>query len=392
MEPLERRMPTFTGANRDIEVDREDMTAPKVVKLNHDEACFDTGEGRPLPWVEKGHEPMAPKRGQKLMCSGVVSQYGLESRRIIKPGKNSDGYWTNRDLITQIREDGPALVLKYPGCLLLWVFDCSANHKMYAPNALIASRLNLGDGFPKRTASDIAAEIAPVAFRDTTWVDSLGVAHVQSFSIKDDAGIIIGHKGIYTILKERDLWRDKQTVELPICRLLPGFEGPINNKKRLITVVEKMLLPEALALLEMQPDFLGQKEKCWVTETVESLGMLSIAKFLPPFHCIFAEIEMLWGCAKRYTRAHCDYSLEGLISTVPLALESVSLCTIRRHFEHVTRYMKAYRMGTLSPAQVEWAMRKYTSHRRIKEADIDELEKDFLRPTYFKDMPKDLSD
>jgi hypothetical protein len=100
---------------------------------------------------------------------------------------------------------------------------------------------------------------------------------------------------------------------------------------------------------------------------------------------------MFWGCAKKYTRAHCDYSLEGLVQTVPLALASVSLCTIRRQFEHVARYMKAYRMNALSTSQVEWAMRKYTSHRRIKDADIALLEKEFLTPAFLQIVPKDLS-
>ena len=95
---------------------------------------------------------------------------------------------------------------------------------------------------------------------------------------------------------------------------------------------------------------------------------------------------MFWGECKRYTRANCDYSMEGLRATVPLALAAVTPATIHRHFEHVWRYMRAYQLGTLSNCQVEWAMRKYSSHRRAKEPSPT-LDADFLSAAFLAEMP-----
>jgi len=53
-------------------------------------------------------------------------------------------------------------------------------------------------------------------------------------------------------------------------------------------------------------------------------------------------------------------------------------------------YMKAYSDGTLQPHQVEWAMKKYSSHRRLRERDpiLDaERDSEFLTPNFMIGMP-----
>jgi len=68
------------------------------------------------------------------------------------------------------------------------------------------------------------------------------------------------------------------------------------------------------------------------------------------------------------------------------------LGTLRRHFAHVERYMDAYDVGTLTLAQVEWAMHKYTSHRRALAIDytddaFEKLNTNWLSPVTLDEMP-----
>ena len=73
-------------------------------------------------------------------------------------------------------------------------------------------------------------------------------------------------------------------------------------------------------------------------------------------------IERVWGEAKRYTRAHCNYTFVGLERTVIPTLESVRIDTIRRKCRE---YMQAYREGKAGGSDVESAVQKYKSHRRV---------------------------
>ena len=164
-----------------------------------------------------------------------------------------------------------------------------------------------------------------------------------------------------------------------------GVFGPsIPPNTRVFRPGNKMLLDEALLLLSAQPDFLAQSEKNWITEIIEKHGHIAI--FGAKFHPELAAVEYFWGQMKKYLRSHCDYSLETLRTELPNAIASVSVTTIRRYYAHVCRYMKAYSDSTLTLSQVEWSMRKYSSHRRAKEPPAD-LDEQFLTPKWFEDMP-----
>ena len=54
-------------------------------------------------------------------------------------------------------------------------------------------------------------------------------------------------------------------------------------------------------------------------------------------------IELFWGAAKRYTRENCEYSLKGLRTTIPEALEVISRASIWRYYNKFLRL--AYQDG-----------------------------------------------
>lgn len=89
-------------------------------------------------------------------------------------------------------------------------------------------------------------------------------------------------------------------------------------------------------------------------------------------------IERLWSAAKYYARENCKYSFHALRATVPAALASVRLTTIRRYFRKCSRFLSIYRLlAQCTPALVEYLANEPTfkSHRRVGENDLDQLVK-----------------
>jgi hypothetical protein len=116
---------------------------------------------------------------------------------------------------------------------------------------------------------------------------------------------------------------------------------------------------------------LAQKSKLQVE--IEKCGHKCI--FYPKYYCELNYIEMYWGAAKQYIREHCNYTWTDLQKTVPKALDSVSLITIRRFAQKSWRYMDIYRKG-ITGKLAEFAAKKYKSHRRVPDSIYNELNLD----------------
>jgi hypothetical protein len=257
--------------------------------------------------------------------NGIVDESKIIARVIIHPGANDDGYWTNEHVAQQLRDTViPIFNVLHPECIGLFAFDNSSNHGCYAPDALLTRNLNIKDGGAKCNAL-----MRPTTFGDPPQQQLMQINGIQ--------------KGLKRILEERGIYD------------------------------ANMLKADMIALLDSQPDFAGQKS--WLEEICINAGHLSI--FFPKFHCEFNWIERYWGEAKKYVRSHCDYTFQGLKEKVPEALDRVSLSHMRKYARKCFRYMDAYRNreGThLSLKQIEWAMKKYSSHRRIlTDFNLDEV-------------------
>ena len=342
----QKRMDSFEGENMQTRITPNLINGEgKIVLITQDECSFQAHDGKRRIWQEKARKEIRPKgEGASIMVSAFLCQcHGLlrlprdlaelnpeippDSTVIIHPGVNKDGYFTNDDLADQTKKMLKIFEVLHPGCTALVAYDNSSNHHAMAKDALVAKRLNLKDG----------GKNVP-RFRDGWFLDANGVRIVQSMTTA--AG---NQKGIKSILQERGLF------------------------------VTGMKLNDGCKLLSVQPDFVAQKPL--LKETVEARGHHII--FYPKFHPEFNFIEMYWGACKAFTRKNCDYSWNALKLIVPLALDSVSLTQIRKFARKSDRYMDAYRLKDgdvrLNAAQVEYAVKKYSSHRKIPEKIMSEL-------------------
>ena len=66
---------------------------------------------------------------------------------------------------------------------------------------------------------------------------------------------------------------------------------------------------------------------------------------LPKYHCKLNRIERVWGLAKRYTKAYCNYNIQSLRNKIVPALESVPKESMKKHFRKVCHYMFGYLEG-----------------------------------------------
>jgi len=346
-------MDTYDGENMEIVVPPVlDDGERKLVLVTHDETTFDSNDGKRKVWIESGKQHLRPKgAGKSIMvsqfmclCHGhmevevtedILNRYPAlkapvgsvaATLRTIKPGKNSDGWWSNQDLVDQLKQTIIVFEILHPDCVALFAFDNSSNHHKFAPDALKARYLNKSDG----------GKNVPLLRPGWFLKDGSRVVHTMQVSSNGQ----LKQKGIQRILQERGLWN---------CN---------------------MQLAAGRQLLDEQPDFASQKE--WLEETVSAQGHRII--FYPKFHPEFNWIEMFWGSTKRYTRKHCTYKFKDLENMIPIALKVTSLSSMRKFARKCFRYIDIYASGVqLTPKQIEHAMKKYSSHRRIPASLLESL-------------------
>ena len=112
--------------------------------------------------------------------------------------------------------------------------------------------------------------------------------------------------------------------------------------------------------LSMFTDF--QNPKTIVEEYIENCGHICL--FLPKYHCELNPIECVWCKAKKFTRAHCTYTLPALRRVIPESLATVTIDDIRKYSTKARDYKKAYGDEKIGAA-VEEAVKIYKSHRRV---------------------------
>ena len=230
MEAHQKGMNIYVGDNMEtvIPPDLPDE-ARLLVMVVHDESCFQSNDAGTTGWFDQDCRQIRPKgTGKSLMVSAFLCEcHGLlrlsdelclqfpdapvDSTEIIRPGCNGDGYWTNEDLVKQTKLKAlPIFKILHPHSDALFMFDNSANHHVFAPDALVASRLNLKDG---------GANLK-IIMRDGWFTNEDGDRISHSFI--STSGV---QKGLRTILTERNLWKDgmKRADACDLLKARPYF-------------------------------------------------------------------------------------------------------------------------------------------------------------------------
>jgi hypothetical protein len=89
----------------------------KIIMINHDESTFAANDGKKTLYLEESETVLRKKgAGACLMVSGFLCPchdqlYYIDdagqkvyARAVIAPGAGKDGWWTNEDLIKQLKE------------------------------------------------------------------------------------------------------------------------------------------------------------------------------------------------------------------------------------------------------------------------------------------------
>ena len=87
---------------------------------------------------------------------------------IIKPDKNSEGYWRNSDLVNQVEQRVlPIFKALHPVCDALFLFDNSQNHHASAPDALFANIIPLKDNVTNVKPQRAVGSLMPMTLTKT---------------------------------------------------------------------------------------------------------------------------------------------------------------------------------------------------------------------------------
>ena len=311
-----------------------------IVPVTHDESTFHSNDGRRYMWLADGKDPIRPKNmGRGIMVSDFLTPGGrlavtrngelVRATHFLEYGP--DNYWTGEKMVAHTLETMlPLFEEAFPPNQFqgLFLFDNATNHCSMAPDALVATAMNLHPGGK-----------APV-MRDGYWGEPRQTQRMWEMGATGKMP-----RGIKAILEERGLWPQGRSFRLDCPR--KGDHTADNNCC-------------ARKLMAAQPDFLAQTGK--LHEKLVAAGHLVM--FYPKFHPELNFIERYWGAAKRHARENCQYTLASLRANVPLALDSVSPITINRFYEKSLRTMQAYRDG-LKLGTREFEERVYRSHRRV---------------------------
>ena len=347
----------------------------------------------------------------------------------IEPGKaeTKDGHWDGALMVEQTVEVARIFEWLHPNKVGVFVFDNSTGHGVYPDDALkVTAEIGKGPGgvnapgAPARTGvgkkKRTKARVPNMrdGWYDSDWMQTIEGGedtlyynmetgdtqcehphplHVGGCSPDDDG--VIGRvaqrmhdsdgvfKGMAIILEERGIDTSGLKARCTKADREHRHGATADRAGGLGHTGKGCVLGEACCcanLLSSQPDFLAQK--CSLQELLEARGHKF--RMLPKCHPECNCIEQFWASCKTDTRANCNYTMAGLRARVPIAIDNVSLATVRRYFRRQHRFCSLYRLeggAERMPWKIrEFVMKKYKGHRGVPPAILEEIDAD-LRKT-----------
>jgi hypothetical protein len=251
---------------------------------------------------------------QLILCTiNRLTRNSASARKILRAGKNRDGYFTNAGVAIQLREAIELVQREYPEQTHVFVYDNAPSHAKKSVGAVSAKPMTK---FPKAnltfTSIDARGVESQVRMEDGTLEDG----RPQSFYFPIDHPTMPGwFKGMSKILVERGLGDiAKRRAECP---------------QKCDDKVTNCCCRRALSC---QPDF--EARDSIIENLARELGSKVI--FLPKFHCELNPIEQCWGHAKQHYRKLPASSTEAKLEENMLAaVDSVPEDMIRRYVIYV---------------------------------------------------------
>ena len=377
MEEIEKQMLLYDDNMNPIPFFNPDGK-PQIVLITHDETTLYANDATRLVWMLNGKRKIKPKsNGSSLMisgfmcdCHGFLHLNGQKSYETFEFGKNRDGAWTNDNLIEQLEKVIEIFKQMHPDCELLFLFDNSQNHHKKAPDGLDADSMNLNPGGKQKRMRDTKTTLRKLVF---SRAEGGLVEREFPDSIQRMVDDHNRPKGIKNVLSERGEWKEGMNLICNACTDKKTEEQRIEMEEAGCFGGRTRKYCCARYVMKNQPDFLAQRE--WLREIVEDAECKIM--YYPKYHCELNYIEMVWAYIKQYARRHCTYSFEDLKELVPIILESkIDIKYVRRVKQKCFRYMSGYREGIHGPL-LDYAVKKYSSHRRIPSEAVKIVETEF---------------
>ena len=369
--------PRIQKWSKENEPEAGPLPGQRIIPWFHDETVFYAHDRRKQGWYHKDAPatPYMKGEGASLMIADFVSvDFGwlkspdgtCSARRIMRPGKNRDGYFTCEDIKEQAQKAIDIVSKFYPEYEHQFYYDNASTH-LKRPVGSLSAR-NMPKNIPKPGNNWLVEGIKhdangkPIYRPDgTVTKEKVQMADAQFIDgTPQSLYFAEGHeragvfKGMAVILEERGF-----ANALKLRAECKGFK----------------CTPSAVdcccrRLLYSQPDFAHVDT---ILETAFKVHGFQV-KFLPKFHCELNFIEQCWGYAKRLYRLNPESSREDHLERNALAaLDAIPLASMRRFGNRACRFIDAYSKG-LNGSQAAWAARKYHGHRVLPLSLMDDLE------------------